>query len=274
MRYLVLGAKGMLGNEMVDFLKEKKEEIIIFNKKITKKNWTDLISKMMQSDFVFFLAANVGGDGTDFMNESEKSFNFISSNIDLMSEVFDCLHFTKRPFIFASNHIVNDISSIHANIKKIGERYTESLGGLSVRFWNLYGFQKNEKRFNVISNFIKQGLDNKKSIYCQTDGEEKRQFLYVKDCCEALYLLSKLFDNIKKTHNKNYIDVTSFQWNTVGEVLEIVANQLECFCGVSTIKAKPRICYEPDSVILNHWRPKYRLEEGIKDLIKRYKNGN
>lgn len=259
----------MLGSELVDYLSQKKEIVNVYLNKICKNKNHTLLTTMMQSDFVFFLAANTAGDGTDFMKEKEKSYDFISNNLDLMSEVFECLKISKKPFIFASNHIVNDINSIHANIKKIGERYTESLGGISVRFWNLYGLQRNEKKYNAISNFIKQGFE-KNTIDCQTDGQEKRQFLYTIDCCDALYQISKYYEEIKK--ERKYVDVTSFEWYTIKKVLGIIANELNCFWGVSNKKAKERMEYEPDSYFLtNYWKPVYTLEEGIKDLIERYK---
>ena len=49
----------------------------------------------------------------------------------------------------------------------------------------------------------------------RTSGTEKRQFLYVEDCCKCFEILMN--DKIKD----KYFDVSSFQWITIKEVAEI-----------------------------------------------------
>ena len=47
-------------------------------------------------------------------------------------------------------------------LKNIGEKYTEILGGLVVKFLNVYGIEKDLKKSHVITDFILMSLKNKK----------------------------------------------------------------------------------------------------------------
>ena len=38
--------------------------------------------------------------------------------------------------------------------KKIGEIYSESLNGIIVKFWNVYGIEKDKNKSHVITDFI------------------------------------------------------------------------------------------------------------------------
>ena len=70
-------------------------------------------------------------------------------------------------------------------MKRVGELYTKSLGGLIVHFWNVYGIEKDMEKAHVITDFIRKGFETG-VIDMMTDGTEKREFLYAEDCCEAL----------------------------------------------------------------------------------------
>ena len=37
---------------------------------------------------------------------------------------------------------MSNMSYSHGTLKRVGELYTESLGGLVVKFWNVYGIEK------------------------------------------------------------------------------------------------------------------------------------
>ena len=39
-------------------------------------------------------------------------------------------------------------------MKRVGEMYTKSLGGLIVHFWNVYGIEKDMEKAHVITDFI------------------------------------------------------------------------------------------------------------------------
>ena len=54
---------------------------------------------------------------------------------------------TRVPFIFASSQMSN-MSHTHRTVlmKRVGELYTKSLNGLIVKFWNVYGIEKDMEK--------------------------------------------------------------------------------------------------------------------------------
>jgi nucleoside-diphosphate-sugar epimerase len=87
--------------------------------------------------------------------------------------------------------------SSYGMLKSLGEKITRDLGGLVVKFWNVYGFETDPNKSHVITDFIKMAK-HEGVIKMRTDGTESRQFLYADDACEALFTLAKKYKKIKK----------------------------------------------------------------------------
>ena len=101
-----------------------------------------------------------------------------------MKNVFEKLNKYSKPFIFASSQMSSMTYSPYGVPKKIGELYSNSLNGLIVKFWNVYGIEHNMEKSHVITDLIHKGFRNKK-IDLLTDGEEQREFLHADDLGEA-----------------------------------------------------------------------------------------
>ena len=100
---------------------------------------------IMDSDFVFFLAFDVGG-----INYLASTYlNFIDNNTRMMANVFGHLADYKKPFVFASSQMSDMSYSPYGVMKRVGEMYTKSLGGLIVHFWNVYGLEKDMEKAHV-----------------------------------------------------------------------------------------------------------------------------
>ena len=57
-----------------------------------------------------------------------------------MAQTFGFLEKYKKPFVFASSQMSNMSYSPYGVLKRVGELYTRSLKGLTVKFWNVYGY--------------------------------------------------------------------------------------------------------------------------------------
>ena len=182
MRYLILGSNGQIGDalchyyeraghtiERFDITEDLKEDLRIYDNPLLQK-------KIEDSDFVFFLAFDVGG--SRYLKQYEKTFSFVHNNIKIMSNTFNVLEQTKKPFLFTSSQMSNMGHSSYGTLKKIGEWYTHILGGIVVKFWNVYGIEPDLEKSHVITDFILKARDTG-IINILTDGTEKRQFLYL-----------------------------------------------------------------------------------------------
>lgn len=278
LKYLLLGDLGQIGLYLKDYLIENNEEVLGFD--IKRSIYEDLryddhfislpgevIDKINLVDFVVFLAWSVGG--AKYLEKHEKTYDFINDNMLIMLNTFSYLKKCNKPFVFVSSQMANIIQSSYGNLKLVGEKYTQSLSGLVVRLWNSYGYEPIGEKSHVIVDLINQAKE-KGSIKLITTGSEYRQFLYTRDCCEALYFLSKNYSNIPREKN---LHITSFKWTTIIELAEIISCDMNCKWEVGTKKDRiqnlPGERIEPDSYILNYWEPKTSLEEGIRCIIKK-----
>jgi|10_taG_2_1085330.scaffolds.fasta_scaffold05438_7 nucleoside-diphosphate-sugar epimerase len=271
MNYLVLGSSGQIGSQLVNFLIERGKSVDTFDivddslEDLRIKDNELLQRKIQKSDFIFFLAFDVGG--SRYLSKYQHTFDFLQNNIKLMSNTFDCLKKHQKPFIFASSQMSNMSYSPYGVAKAVGERFTDSLGGLVVKFWNVYGPEKDLDKAHVITDFILKAK-NSGVIDMMTDGTEVRQFLHADDCSRCLLIMSEQFESLDK--EKEY-HITNFKWNSIKEIAEIIAAAFE---NAHVIPAKSKDVVqkdkrnEPDEYILNFWNPEIDIEEGIKMIIE------
>lgn len=274
MKHLILGSSGQIGYHLVDVLKKQNQEVILFDilnhpfEDLRIYNNLTLYDAIKNCDFVHFLAFDIGG--SLYMKKYQDTFNFISNNVKIMNNVFDALKKYNKPFIFASSQMSNMSYSTYGLLKAIGEKYTEALGGLVVKFWNVYGYEKDEEKSHVITDFIKMAL-NDKHIKMKTNGVESRQFLYGDDCAEGLITLAKYYDKIDR--NKP-LHMTSFKWTTINEIAQTIQDFIDCEItqgeNIDTVQLDKR--NEPDPYILNFWQPRTNIQTGIYNIINLIEN--
>lgn len=273
MKHLVLGSAGQIGHHLVNVLKQKGEEVITFD--IVDSPLQDLRipqnefleARIKECDYVHFLAFDIGG--SLYMQKYQDTFTFIANNIKIMDTVFDLLGKYKTPFTFASSQMSNMSYSTYGVLKAIGERYTQALGGLIVKFWNVYGYEQDEEKSHVITDFIKMAIKDG-VIKMRTDGRESRQFLYGDDCAECLVNLTKVYTEVDRN---TPLHVTNFKWSTVLQIAEIISKLTGCNIvpGTSTDTVQLDKRNEPDTSILQYWTPVTELEEGITQIYNMMK---
>ena len=161
-------------------------------------------------------------------------------------------------------------------MKRVGELYTKSLGGLIVHFWNVYGIEKDMEKAHVITDFIRKGFETG-VIDMMTDGTEERQFLYAEDCCKALKIIMKKYDEFK---SDDPLHITSFRNNSILEVAETIQDVFHEH-GMKHIEILPSKLKDSvqldkknkaNTYILDWWQPKNTLRSGIKKVFEVMKN--
>ena len=277
-KILILGSEGQVGLYLKSYLKSKKYDVMGFdiveknNQDLRKFNNKLLISKIKKSDFIYFLAFDVGG--SRYLKKYQNTFEFLSNNIRIMENTFSLVKKFKKPFLFASSQMSNMTYSNYGILKNLGEKYSQILDGLVVKFWNVYGIEHDLNKSHVITDFILKGI-KKKKINMLTDGQEVRDFLYAEDCCIGLEKIMLKYKEIKRL--KKSIDLTSTKYVKIIYVANIIKKLLL----KKNIKIKIMPSKLKDSVQLNKknkadrylfkfWKPKFSLEEGISKIIDNY----
>ena len=279
MRITILGSSGQIGAYLTEYLRNKGHDVREFDmingedQDMTKIPNPDLHARISTSEFVFFLAFDVGG--SRYLKKYQHTFKFIDNNTRMMANAFGYLEQYKVPFIFASSQMSNMSYSPYGVMKRVGELYTKSLGGLIVKFWNVYGIEKDIEKSHVITDFIRKGFETGK-IEMMTDGTEKREFLYAEDCCEALEKVMEEYETLDSDDN---LHITSFHSTTILEIANIIRQLFLSDHKIITLipsESKDEVQKdarnEADPYILKLWKPKTSIRDGIKKVFKVMKN--
>jgi nucleoside-diphosphate-sugar epimerase len=279
MKVTILGSGGQIGNYLTEYLRKKGHEVTEFDiingdeQDLTKIPNTKLMHDIRLADFVFFLAFDVGG--SRYLKKYQHTYDFINNNTRIMANVFQYLAEYRKPFVFASSQMSNMSYSPYGVLKRVGELYTQTLGGLTVKFWNVYGVEKDKEKSHVITDFIRKGFEEGE-FEMLTDGTEERQFLYAEDCCEGLETIMDCYKDFKPT---DPLHITSFHNDSIKRVADIILGQFNLI-GKYDVKIRPGVAKdsvqmdkrnEADNYILGWWMPQTTLDKGISKVFNEIK---
>ena len=278
MRITILGSSGQIGAYLTEYLTKKGHDVRSFDKNdgdqydMTKIPNPDLHARISTSEFVFFLAFDVGG--SRYLKKYQHTFKFIDNNTRMMANAFKYLEQYKVPFVFASSQMSSMSYSPYGVMKRVGELYTKSLGGLIVKFWNVYGIEKDHEKAHVITDFIRKGFETG-VIDMLTDGTEQREFLYAEDCCEAL---ESVMERYTEHNSDSELHITSFQSTTILEIGKIIQGLFKSQGKKITLnpaQAKDDVQKdarnEANPHIKKWWKPKTSIEDGIEKIYEEMK---
>ena len=275
----ILGSSGQIGAYLTEYLRrEDKYDVREFD--LVNGEHQDMrnipspeLHRVIQtSDFIFFLAFDVGG--YRYLKKYQHTFDFVNNNARMMVNAFGLIEKYKKPFVFASSQMSNMSYSPYGVLKRVGELYTQTLKGLTVKFWNVYGIEKDHEKAHVITDFIRKGFEEG-DFEMMTDGTEERQFLYAEDCCEALETIMENYSDFKPT---DPLHVTSFNSHSVKDVASHIQGQFNLIGKFINIKpglARDSVQMdkrnEADNYILGWWSPKTTLDKGIAKVFAEMK---
>ena len=279
MNITILGSAGQIGAYLTEYLRKKGYEVTEFDvvngedEDITTIPNPKLMRAIRMTDFVFVLAFDVGG--SRYLEKYQHTFDFVNNNTRILANVFNLLGEYKKPFVFASSQMSNMSYSPYGVLKRVGELYTQTLKGLTVKFWNVYGVENDPEKSHVITDFIRRGFEEGQ-FEMLTDGTEERQFLYAEDCCEALETVMENYTDFKP---EDPLHITSFRSETIKEVAAMIKG---CFYtdGMYDVEINPGLAKdsvqmdkrnEADNYILSWWVPKTTIDKGIRKVYNEMK---
>ena len=279
MKITILGSSGQIGAYLTEYLRGKEHEVTEFD--IARHHGEDLTQipnlnldrAIKNADFVFFLAFDVGG--SRYLKKYQHTFKFIDNNTRMMAQTFGLLEKYNKRFVFASSQMSNMSYSPYGVMKRVGELYTTTLKGLTVKFWNVYGIEKDHEKAHVITDFIRRGFEEGE-FEMLTDGTEERQILYAEDCCEALETVMENFTDFKP---EDPLHITSFSSTSIKNVAAIIQGQFNLIG--KTVNIKPGLAKdsvqmdkrnEADTYIMGWWIPKTTIDNGIAKVFEDMKS--
>ena len=278
MKITILGSRGQIGAYLTEYLRDKGHHVIEFDKNNSYHEGMTTIpnpflkNAIMDSDFIFFLAFDVGG--SRYLKKYQHTFKFIDNNARMLAGAFQYISEYKKPFVFASSQMSNMSYSPYGVMKRVGELYTKSLGGLIVKFWNVYGIEKDHDKAHVITDFIRKGFETG-VIDMMTDGTEQREFLYAEDCCEAL---EQVMLEYSEFTSDSELHITSFRSTTILEIAKIIQGIFKAngkTVAVEKAQTKDEVQKdarnEANPFIRKWWKAKTSIEDGIEKIFEEMK---
>ena len=262
---LVIGSDGFIGTPFCKYLESQGEKVVRFDIKHNKKEDARTATLPLKSiDCVYFLAWDVGG--SKYLYEPKLQKNQLDWNLDLMKNVFDQVEKSKTKFLFVSSQLSEEIDTVYGVTKRLGEVWTDLLGGVCVRVWNAYGYMEGEDiKSHVISDFIYQALKTKK-IKMMTNGQEWRQFTHITDLSHAFHMAL----NTPKLRKTVY-DASSYEWIRIIDIANMIAQMTgaKVFPGE---KLGHDPVGSPNRGRIPGWLPTIEIRDGIDVMIKQAKD--
>ncbi|MFV0337935.1 MAG: NAD-dependent epimerase/dehydratase family protein [Chthoniobacterales bacterium] len=299
MKILVTGGSGFIGSHIVEHYQGQAEIVVLDNFRTGRRSNLggldcklvegsildrELVDSLMQRvDVVFHLAALVS------VPESvEKPAETVEINVQgLLNVLESARHANVKKLCFASSAAVYgeiaespkvetmtpDPRSPYAITKLDGEYYCDFyarqgwLDTACLRFFNVFGPRQDpgSAYAAAVPIFIQRALD-KKPVNIYGDGEQTRDFIYVKDIVGALIFLA---------HNTSLHGVFNAGYGSSQTINTLAKNILK------QIEASSEIIYsDPRPGDIRHsvasakklldagWKPRFKLEEAISETVR------
>ena len=298
MKSLVTGGAGFIGSNLVDQLVQEGHQVIVLDdfstgrranlshqRKKVKVIKVDISSKRNLKkyfkgvNYVFHLAGLA-----DIVPSIENPHKYFKANVVGTLNIINAVQNIKiKKFVYAASASCYGVPNKFptSENEKIKTMYPYSftkwqaerlvmhwakiynLPAISLRFFNAYGPRSRTSGAYgaVFGVFLAQKLANK-PLTIVGSGNQTRDFIHVKDLVSAIIKAAK-----SKKESKIY---------NVGSGKEITVNKIAKLIGGKKIHI-PKRPGEPDRSIANiskikrdlRWKPKIKIEEGVKDLINR-----
>tara|TARA_B100001027_G_C16240593_1_gene319201 strand:- start:359 stop:1345 length:987 start_codon:yes stop_codon:yes gene_type:complete len=296
---LVTGCAGFIGSHMTDYLLKRKHKVygidnltsgkiinINANLKNSKfvfinsdlKNFNKISKKIKKIDYVFHFAGN--GELIPSIEKPYKYFKNNALNTVLLLEILRN-KFKIKKFLYAASSTCYGLSKRktsekqkiniqhpYAFSKYVGEQAVLHWGKvykipvISIRIFNAYGPRSRTTNVYgaVIGVFIKQFL-SKKPLTIVGDGNQKRDFLYISDLCEAFYKASIA------NYKNEIFNLGSGNPNKINYLAKLIYDKKVFLPWRPGEPRKTDANIDKISKKLN-WKPKISLKEGIKIILK------
>ena len=301
-KIFISGHKGMVGSALLNKLISIGYNNIILKSKseldLRNQSEVDSFFKIEKPEYVFLIAAKVGGIGANMKYPAE----FLYDNLMIQSNIIHCSYkYTVKKILFLGSSCIYPKDSpqpmkeeylLTGPLEPTNEGYAIAkisglklldyynkqygLSYLSLMPSNLYGpgdsFDPNHSHVlsATVKKFVDAVLDKKEEVTMWGTGTARREFLHVEDLSEIIiYLLEK------DIHIDNFINVGPGVDISIKELAELIAKMTGYIGTINWDTSKPngmlKKCMEVSKMKSLGIEPKISLEIGIPKMIEDYK---
>ncbi|HHO57006.1 MAG TPA: NAD-dependent epimerase/dehydratase family protein [Thermoplasmatales archaeon] len=254
MKILVTGGAGFIGSHLIDALLERGDEVICFDNFSSGRrefiehnlgqmelvegdllNRSDIGKAIKGCDAVFHLAANpdvrsgAGNTKTHFDNNIVATYNLLE---EMRENGVTKIAFTSSSTVYGEASVIPTPEnygplipiSIYGASKLASEAliasycHTFDMDAIIYRFANVVGPRSTH---GVIYDFINKLKANPEQLEILGDGTQKKSYLYIDDCVEAMLFG---FDRMKE--KVEIYNIGSEDWTDVKTIADIVSSEM------------------------------------------------
>ena len=202
---------------------------------------------------------------------ADSSTSYIDNNLLLMHNTFASLKKFGCRFIHTTSTMANMIHIPYAVLKRLGEFYTDLLGGINLKLWNVYGREPICIKSHVIPDLIDQAV-SVGTIRLRTDGQEERMFLHADDFARGVVAVCDHYDALR---GRGTIDISSTEWTSILKIAQTIQSIARDTLNIgvdivpATIKDGSHTHRnEPNlALISEYWSPTITLTDGIRSMF-------
>jgi len=309
MKYFITGGAGFIGSNLVDRLLEKENEIVIYDNFSTgfweflleaKKHQNLLIIQgdlldverlhmaMKDADFVVHLAANADirfgteHPAKDLTQNTIATFNVLEA---MRKNSIDKIAFSSTGSVYGEPNVIP--TPEHAPFPIQTSLYGASklaCEGLIEAYCEGFGFQSWIFRFvsilgerythGHVFDFYKQLLVNPNRLDALGNGQQKKSYLYIQDCLDAIEIA------IQKSHDKvNIFNLGTDEYCEVKDSITWICEYLGLTPQIrykggdrGWIGDNPFIFLDCTKIRSLGWRPHHSIKEGILKTLEYLQN--
>ena len=257
--YVITGHKGFIGNALWDSTSSPCYGI---SSDIFQGNWKSNLIRLLeeQEPEVIFHVGGVANTSTNDIN------HVMERNYEFTKAISEWAFYNNVKLIFSSTASCYGNLGYPINLygwsKYAAEFYVQSFGGISLRYFNVYGPGEERKSYNhsFIHNVINQEGDIK--IF---PGSPKRDFVHIEDVVSANMYAFHNYDKL----SGNCYDVGFGQAVTYEKILNLFGKPFS-YLSKNSIPDNYQYytCANPEK-FMDGWSPKISIEEGLKKLTIR-----
>jgi nucleoside-diphosphate-sugar epimerase len=281
---LVTGASGFIGKELVKNLLKKRFKVIEFNSSAGDISELNLIERYKNEkiDHIFHLSAKT------FVPDSwENPTSFYKTSVMGTNNVLELCRDKKASLTFVSAYLYGEPEKLpiseddnvksnnpYAHSKYLAEElcrfYAEyyNVNITIARPFNIYG--KNQKEIFLIPHIIKQVLNN--DVINVKDLHPKRDYIYLDDLVLGLV---KTIDNKKHFSIYNFGSGVEISVQEIIDIIQKIANTQKVIISEKNERKNEIMNIVADISKAKKeldWTPKYNFKDGIKEILKDFKN--
>jgi UDP-glucose 4-epimerase len=300
MKYFVTGGAGFIGSSLVDRLLSTGNNVTIYDNFSTgipkflenanKQSGFTLINgdlldpnllnrSMSGYDFVFHLAANAdvrfGTDhpAKDLQQNTIATFNVLEA---MRKNSIDKIAFSSTGSVYGETKVIptpEDApfpiqTSLYGASKLAGEGLIEAYcEGFGIQSWIFRFVSILGERYphGHVFDFYKQLREHPDHLYVLGDGHQKKSYLYVQDCIDAIFVALERSNN-----NVNVFNLGTDEYCEVNDSISWICNHLGLKPDIhysggdrGWIGDNPFIFLDCQKIRSLGWTPKYSIKEGV-----------